>query len=57
MIIPPNDERRQRYEAVSTDLFFQVMKKKGIENVDEQLIEVYSSTIIQSFRRKKMYVE
>ena len=52
MIILPNDTRRKKYETVSSDLFFQVLNKKGIEKIDEQIIKVYSSTIIQLLRGK-----
>lgn len=54
MIVLPNDGRRQRYEVVRDDLFFQVLKKKGIESIDKELIEDYTSKIQQLLKQKNI---
>lgn len=53
MVIPPDDERRRRYHTIPDNLFFQVLKQRGDENIDEQLIKRYSTSIIRLMRSLK----
>lgn len=50
MVIPPEDERSQRYVHIPDDLFSQLLKQRGVKSVDRQLVRHYSSLIIQKLK-------
>lgn len=52
MIIPPDDERRKKYEFVEDETFLQVLKAYD-EEIDEDLIENYSSVLVEFFEKMK----
>ena len=52
MVIPPNDERRKKYKSLGDETFLQVLKAYD-EEINEDLIENYSSTLIKFFEKMK----
>jgi len=52
MIIPPNDTRREKYEAINNEDFLEVLRHYG-ENIDSQLIEKLSLSILHYLQNEK----
>ena len=52
MVILPNDKRRKKYKSLGDETFLQVLKAYD-EEINEDLIENYSSTLIEFFEKMK----
>ena len=53
MVILPDDERRQKYHPLQDDLFFEVLKRRRVKKINEQLVKDYTSLITRLINRKK----
>jgi hypothetical protein len=53
MMIPPDDERRQKYFPVEDYLFLQVLKKRGVKDVDVDLVKSDSTLILKALNERK----
>ena len=52
MVIPPNDERRKKYKSLGDETFLQVLEAYD-EEINGDLVENYSSTLIDFFEKMK----
>jgi hypothetical protein len=52
MIIPPNDTRREKYAVINNEDFLEVLRHYG-ENIDSQLIDKLSLSILRYLQNEK----